>query len=235
LAISDREGRRAPQLLMILFLGVIVLAVAAGVVAGGSIQRFANLRLRLWLLAPVGFALQGVPLPDGRHGGDLVIRMLVFGTSYVLVLAFAIRNWRLTGVPLVVVGLLLNGLVVTTNGGMPVSRSALEASGQSDVLHLLLADEGAKHHLLDSNDVLTPLGDVIAIPPPVRQVVSVGDIFVYVGLVWLIIAVMRGQTGALDRHPEWESYRGRHRRRFRPRTRAEPTAPAAATTSGTEP
>lgn len=220
---------------MILFFGVIVLAVVAGLVVGGSIQRFADLRLHWWLLAPVGFALQGVPLPDGRHGGDLVIRMLVFGTSYVLVLAFATRNWRITGVPLIVVGLLLNGLVVTTNGGMPVSRSALEASGQSDVLRLLLEDEGAKHHLLDSNDVLTPLGDVIAIPPPVRQVVSVGDIFVYAGLVWLIIAVMRGRTGALDRPPESESYQGRHRRRFRSRTPAEPTAPAAATTSGNEP
>jgi hypothetical protein len=220
---------------MILFFGVIVLAVVAGLVAGGSVQRFGELRLRWWLLAPVGFALQGVPLPDGRHGGDLLIRVLVFGTSYVLVLAFAIRNWRITGVPLIVAGLLLNGLVVTTNGGMPVSKSALEASGQADVLRLLLEDEGAKHHLLDDNDVLTPLGDVIAIPPPIRQVVSVGDIFVYAGLVWLIIAVMRGQTTGSDRRLETEPYQGRHRRRFRSPAPREPTAPAAATTSGTEP
>jgi hypothetical protein len=220
---------------MTLFFGAIVLAVVVGLLAGGSLRRFSELRLRWWLLAPIGLALQGVPLPDGRHGSDLVIRMVVFGTSYVLVLAFAIRNRRIAGVPLVIVGLLLNGLVVTANGGMPVSRSALVESGQADVLHLLLEDEGAKHHLLvPGEDVLAPLGDVIAVPPPIAQVVSVGDVFVYAGVFWMIIAIMRGQTAGLDRHPEMEPYRGRHRRRFRSKVPAGATAPAAATTSGTE-
>lgn len=220
---------------MILFFGVIVLALFAGLLAGGSIHRFADLRLRWWLLAPVGFALQGVPLPDGRHGGDLTIRMVVFGASYVLVLAFAIRNRRIAGVPLIVIGLLLNGLVVTANGGMPVSRSALEASEQADVLHLLLEDKGAKHHLLDREDVLTPLGDVIAVPAPVHQVMSVGDVFVYAGLIWLIVAVMRGRTDGLDRLPESERYRGRHRRGFRSPVLKDSTAPVAARMSGSEP
>jgi hypothetical protein len=220
---------------MILFFGVIVIAVLVGLVAGGSIHRFAELRLRWWLLAPVGFALQGVPLPDGRHGTDLLIRVVVLGASYLLVLAFAIRNWRIAGVPLIVAGLLLNGLVVTVNGGMPVSRSALVASGQADVLHLLLEDEGAKHHLLDrGEDVLAPLGDVIAVPAPIHQVVSVGDVFVYAGLMWLIVAVMRAPTEALDPKPEPERYQGRHRKRFRTRLPTEAAAPAEARTSGTE-
>jgi hypothetical protein len=221
--------------LMDLFIGIIALAVVAGLLAGGSITRFAQLRLRWWLLAPIGFALQGVPLPNGRFGGDLVIRVLVFGASYALVLAFALKNRRYAGVPLIVVGLLLNGLVVTANGGMPVSRSALVASGQGSVLHLLLEDQGAKHHLLvPGEDVLTPLGDVIPLRPPVGQVASVGDAFVYAGLVWLIIAVMRGRTAGLDRDPETDPYQGRHRRRLRPKRTSEPMAPAAATRSGTE-
>lgn len=218
---------------MILFLGVIVGALAAGLLAGGSIKRFGELRLRWWLLAPLGLALQGVPLPDGRHGSDLAIRMIVFGASYVLVLAFAIKNARIPGVPLIVVGLLLNGLVVTANGGMPVSRSALVASGQQDVLQILERDEGAKHHLETADDVLTPLGDVIPVPPPVHQVMSVGDVFVYAGLVWLIIAVMRGRIGEPAPESDAERYRGRHRRRSGS-VRREP-APAGATTSGSEP
>jgi hypothetical protein len=219
---------------MILFFGVIALAVAAGLVAGGSIRNFADLRLHWWLLAPVGLALQGVPLPDGRHGGDLMIRMFVFGVSYVLVLAFAIRNRRFPGVPLIVAGLLLNGLVVTANGGMPVSRSALVASGQGEVMHLLIEDKGAKHHLMGPDDVLTPLGDVIPIPQPIGQVVSIEDVLVYAGLVWLILAVMRGQTAGLDLHPGSERYQGRHRRRLRSEPEPEAAAPAAATTWGTE-
>jgi Family of unknown function (DUF5317) len=220
---------------MILFFGAIVLALVVGLVAGGSLHRFSELRLRWWLLAPIGLALQGVPLPDGRHGSDLAIRMIVFGTSYVLLLAFAIRNRRTAGVPLIAVGLLLNGLVVTANGGMPVSRSAFVVSGQVDELHLLMADEGAKHHILvPGEDVLSPLGDVIAVPPPIAQVVSIGDVCVYAGLIWMIVSVMRGRTAGLDRHPESEPYRGRHRRRFRSKMPAASGAPVAATTSGTE-
>jgi uncharacterized protein DUF5317 len=226
---------RLSNLPMILFFGVIVLAIVAGLVAGGSIRRFTELRLRWWLLAPVGFALQAIPLPDGRHGGDLAIRMTVFGVSYVLVLAFAIRNRRIAGVPLIVAGLLLNGLVVTANGGMPVSRSAIVASGQADKLDLLVTDDDAKHHLLGPSDVLTPLGDVIATPQPLGEIVSVGDVLVYAGLLWLILAVMRGQTDALARPAETEPYQGRHRRRFRSKATAEVAAPAAATMSGTEP
>jgi Family of unknown function (DUF5317) len=219
---------------MILFLGVIVFALVAGLAAGGSLRRFTDLRLRWWLLAPLGFALQGVPLPNGRHGDDLIIRMVVFGVSYVLVLAFAVRNWRIAGMPLIVLGLLSNGLVVTANGGMPVSRSALIASGQSEVLHLLQEDEGAKHHLLQpGEDVLTPLGDVIAVPPPIAQVVSVGDVFVYLGLIWMVIAIMRGQTRGLDRAQQ--PYRGRHRRGAPGKVRPESIAPAATTTWGTQP
>jgi hypothetical protein len=220
---------------MILFFGAIAVALVVGLVAGGSLHRFSELRLRWWLLAPIGLALQGVPLPDGRHGSDLVIRIVVFGTSYALLLAFTLRNRRIAGVPLIAVGLLLNGLVVTANGGMPVSRSAFVASGQLDQLHLLMEDEGAKHHILvPGEDVLSPLGDVIAVPPPIAQVVSVGDICVYAGLIWMIIAVMRGRTAGLDRHPDREPYRGRHRRRLRSRMPAAPGAPAAATTLGTE-
>jgi hypothetical protein len=220
---------------MILFFGAIVFALVVGLVAGGSLHRFSELRLRWWLLAPIGLALQGVPLPDGRHGSDLVIRMIVFGTSYALLLAFVIRNRRIAGVPLIALGLLLNGLVVTANGGMPVSRSAFVESGQVNELHLLEADEGAKHHILvPGEDVLSPLGDVIAVPPPIAQVVSIGDVCVYAGLIWMIVAIMRGRTAGLDRHPEREPYRGRHRRRFRSKMPEASRAPAAATMLGTE-
>lgn len=217
---------------MILFLSFIVLALLAGYLTGGRLRRFAELELRWWILAPLGFALQAVPLPDGAEGTDLQIRMLVLGASYVLVLLFAVRNLKVVGVPVVVLGLVLNGLVVTLNGGMPVGEGALRASGQVDTLHLLQDDEAAKHHLLTDDDVLTFLGDVVAIGPPIRQVISVGDVFVYAGIAWLIVAIMRGRTPGLGRPPEPERYRGRHRRRGPLAPQRD--RPAEAMTSGTE-
>jgi hypothetical protein len=85
------------------------------------------------------------------------------------------------GMFLVVIGLACNMTVIVVNGGMPASAQALIDSGQEDVL-VFLQDQGAdKHHLLTDDDQLTFLADVIAVPQPIGQAVSVGDIFVYVG------------------------------------------------------
>jgi len=219
---------------MILFVSVILLSVLTGYLVGGRLRGFERLHLHHWWLAPIGLALQAFPLPDARHGTDLLVRMAVLGTSYAVLLIFAGINFKIPGVPLLLVGLTLNAVVVIANGGMPASRHALEASGQTEALKHLTADEGAKHHLMTSADHLTPLADVIPIPPPIEQVASVGDVFVYAGLAWLIVAVMRGRTREQAPPQEGWRYRGRHR----PGSAAAPgpaPPPAAATTWGTSP
>src|SRR5206468_4995 len=125
---------------------------------------------------------------------------------------FAALNIRLAGVPLILAGLALNLLVIASNGGMPVSREALESSGQGDVLQELIDEGAAKHHLLTDDDVLTALADVIPVGGPIKQVVSLGDVFVYAGVVWLIVAVMRGRIPQTSRAGSG-SRRGAHRKR----------------------
>jgi hypothetical protein len=197
---------------MILFAAVILLAFLLGYVFGGRMRRFEQLHLRWAWLAVAGLALQFVPLPDGATGTDLVVRTAVLSCSYLLLLAFAALNIRLAGVPLILVGLALNLLVIAPNGGMPVSREALESSGQGDVLQELIDEGAAKHHLLTDDDVLTPLADVIPVGGPIKQVVSLGDVFVYAGVVWLIVAVMRGRIPQTSRARSG-SRRGAHRKR----------------------
>jgi len=219
---------------MILFLSVILLSVLIGYLVGGRLRGFERLHLRYWWLAPIGLGLQALPLPDARHGTDFLVRMAVLGASYLLLLLFAGLNIRIIGMQLLLVGLALNAVVVIANGGMPVSRHALVVSGQTEVLKLLTADEGAKHHLMTSADRLTPLADVIPIPPPVGQVASVGDVFVYAGLGWLIVAVMRGRTGEQAPPVKGWWYRGKHRPGSAGPPGPEPP-PAVATTLGTSP
>ena len=223
---------------MRLLLSVIVLAVALGYLFRGRLTQLKRLRLRWWGLTLAGLGLQFLPLPEGRGGTDVLVRTAVLAASYTLLLVFALANLRQTGMPLVALGLACNGLVIVANGGMPVSVEALQESGQSDVVQLLI-DEGAdKHHRLTDDDVLTFLADVIPIPQPIGQVASVGDIFVYAGIIWLIVAAMR------ERSPSWGSAapaqaRGKHRRGEptvirEPPPRPEPPPPATRR-SGTEP
>ena len=177
---------------MLFLLSVIVFALVAGLAAGGRLRNFERLRIRAWWLAPVGLLLQ-VQLPALWHPGrDLSVALLL--TSYVLLLIFAALNLRLAGFALILVGLALNLTVVSVNGGMPVTKSALIASGQGNFLSKLVHGKGAKHHLAGPDDVLMPLADVIAIPRPISQVVSAGDLVVYAGVVLLVVATMRGRS-----------------------------------------
>ena len=84
--------------------------------------------------------------------------------------------------------------MIAANQGMPVTLHALEASGQGDTAGELATNgDGQKHYLVVDGDGtrLLPLGDVIALGDPVRQAVSVGDIFVHLGIAWFIVMAMR--------------------------------------------
>jgi hypothetical protein len=111
--------------------------------------------------------------------------------SFGLLFAFGVLNWRNAGFPLIVVGLCMNALVIGVNHGMPVQRQALVRSGQGATLALLEKEGGAKHHLAGPGDKLMFLGDVIPVPNPVGQVVSLGDVATYAGVMWFVIASMQ--------------------------------------------
>ena len=196
---------------MKLLLAVVVLSVCLGYLFGGRLDRLEALRPRWWGLVILGLGIQFIPLPNGATGTDLVIRTAVLALSYSLLLTFALVNVRMPGMFLVVIGLACNMTVIVANGGMPASTQALIDSGQEDVVAYVREQGADKHHLLTDDDRLTFLADVIAVPQPIGQAVSVGDILVYAGLTWLIVAVMRGWTPSA-RPAGSRPRRGKHRR-----------------------
>jgi hypothetical protein len=206
---------------LILVLIVIAMAVVVGFLAGGSLRPFQHLQVHWWGAALAGLALQGVPFTSdlARSLGPI----LLVGSD-ALLLGFALVNRRLPALWLVIVGLAMNLLVIGANGGMPVSAGALETAGASPAR---LTDDGTlKHHLLGPDDVLTPLGDVIGIPPPVAAVVSLGDLLLYGGVAVLVVWVMLGRSGENLRPPArmFRGYRGKHLPPDRRFARLAPTA-----------
>jgi hypothetical protein len=173
---------------MTVIFGTLMLAALLGFLLGGRLSNLARLRIRWVPAAVVGLALQLAPVP-GRTWP-----LLLLYVSFALLTAFAIVNIqaRVPGAWLILIGVWLNFAVIAVNQGMPVARYALERSDQMETLRLLVEEGGAKHHLAGPEDQLLFLGDVIAIGPPVRQAISLGDIFTYAGVAWLVVAGMRG-------------------------------------------
>jgi hypothetical protein len=177
-----------------LILLTVVVAVVVGLLAGGRLSDFPTVRLKRPWLAVLGVVLQFLPV-----GGDLGFGVLL--ASFAALLGFTIVNLRAPGFALIIVGLALNVTVIGANHGMPVTSSALIRSDQADTLHSLITDGGAKHHLATDDTVLRPLADVIPIGDPVRQVASIGDLFVHLGVAWFIVMAMR-RRGTEARAPE---------------------------------
>ncbi|MEA2557662.1 MAG: hypothetical protein QOG88_1200 [Actinomycetota bacterium] len=169
---------------MKLILATIVVAFAIGLATGRSLAGFPSVSVGWGWLAVGGIALQLAPL-----SGESAFLALI--ASFIVLMAFAVLNLRVAGFLLILVGLGLNMLVIAANHGMPVTARALRDSGQASTVSELIAHGGAKHHLADTDTILSPLADVIAIPSPIGQAVSVGDICVHVGVAWFIVAAMQ--------------------------------------------
>ncbi|HEY7401019.1 MAG TPA: DUF5317 family protein [Actinomycetota bacterium] len=170
---------------MRLILLTVLVSLAIGLLAGGSLRDFPAIRSRWTWLVLVGAALQFAPIR-----GTLAFPILL--ASFGFLLAFVLANLRSPGFALILVGLALNVLVIAVNRGMPVSRQALVASDQANTVSELQANtDGQKHFLADDDTELLELGDVIGIGDPIRQAISIGDGFVHVGIGWFIVVALR--------------------------------------------
>lgn len=168
-------------------LAVLLLAVAVAYLRGGRMHRLAHAPLRWSGLLLAGLGLQVVV--DVLVGRGLLADASVPGwvllfASQLLVLLWVLRNWHLPGMLLVGIGLLLNVVVVAANGAMPVAPEAITALG-GDPLTL----EPGKHTLLTPDSRLAWLADVWAIPP-LRSIISVGDVVLAAGLIPLVHGLM---------------------------------------------
>ncbi len=200
---------------MLLPLSIILGSIAVGLLVGGRLTALEHVHLRWWALAPIGLAMQLSPLPRAETSTARSLSTIVLVASFPILLAFVARNYHIAAFLLVFIGLSLNFAVIAANGGMPVSAAAIRAAGGTSDLSKLTAEGDAKHHAMTEGDVLTPLADVIAIGSPLREVFSIGDVFVYGGLAWFVIAAMRAPipATAFAVHPRARprGYRGKHR------------------------
>lgn len=178
-----------------MFLSAIALALLVGALAGGGLPRLAALHLRgLWLLGLalairlVGFAAPGWGVADQLPMGGIFIG------AYVLIFAWLWGNWRVPGLQVAAVGIGLNTLAVIFNAGrMPVWTGALHASGLTpadlgnDPFHFLMAATSVADFVRRGGI----FGDVVPFPVPIiRDVVSIGDLLLTMGIFWAIVASM---------------------------------------------
>lgn len=161
---------------------VLFIALAIAVLRGGRLTNLGDIELRAWWLLLIALALQfGTSfLPDSDWSVGLGVALVLSSFFFLMILVLLNRNR--TGMWLAGLGVLMNFTVIALNGGMPVLAEAAEVASGFEVTEPDLSGS-FKHVLLDESSRLTVLSDVI----PLRlgslgQVISLGDVFLAVGL-----------------------------------------------------
>lgn len=161
----------------------------------GRLRHLSDVRIRGWWLAPLPFLLQAAPAPTVEADWGRYVPAGMLALSLVLLLIIVAINLGNRGFGLILFGLMLNLAVIIVSQGMPVSAHALrEIDAEEDIEMLARARPGDKHHLATSDDLLRFLGDVIAVREPFNAVLSPGDVLMYTGGAWFLVAAMRGRS-----------------------------------------
>lgn len=157
---------------------VLAVSIAIALVRGGKLSNLGEIHLDLWKLLPLGIALQltAALLPDDRSWSRGVGVSLILA-SLLLLMVVVLANHNEVGLWIAALGLAMNFTVIAVNRGMPVMPEAAVIAG-AESTDLVL---DAKHVILDSDSRLVFLADVIPIPF-LRQVVSMGDVFLAIGV-----------------------------------------------------
>jgi hypothetical protein len=167
----------------VIFWVSVAAAIVVGWIRGGALGALAEVRVRWW---GVPLAGAGVHLLLRLWHGLAPLRGLEMGASialYVALGAFLALNRALPGALLALVGIAANFAATLWGGGrMPVWTATLARLSATRV-HLLLAGRLASHVAMPRPAGLGWLGDIFAVPPPLRpDVVSPGDLFLAAGL-----------------------------------------------------
>lgn len=178
-----------------MLLAAIVLGLCGGLLLGGRLDNLLGVRLRwtaaIFLAVLVRFGTE-LAIRNGIEAAD-ALRLPLYTIAFTTLFCGLWANRQRPGLLVAATGVLCNGVAVTVNGGwMPVWRPALELAGlsPSDLVpsfHRLLPEELGLQFLLQGG----PFGDLLPIPfEPVRNVTSVGDVFLAVGLGWFVFGTL---------------------------------------------
>lgn len=170
-----------------------------GKIRKGKIKNIGNIHVRGWYLFIIGFILEFTSVLLKVKNIDFAVKILedyfiyIHCLSYILIIIGLILNFDKKSVILIFIGTVLNFVVIMLNGGqMPVSASKMISAGLSEQAMMLKNNQIITHTVINDTTVLPILGDIIPLskPYPLPKMVSIGDIFLGLGVFFFIQEAM---------------------------------------------
>jgi len=172
-----------------MLLDAAVVCLIIGRLAGGRFHRFARLPFRTPWLFVIGFVMQAAAFLLPVRSLPPVLHI----ASYLPLFAGLAANWRLWELRVAAVGILLNFVVLTANGGkMPASEACLARMGGPSLVASARDGRNPRSVLMTERTRLAFLGDWLAVPVRYRGLngFSPGDVILTIGVCALIFRGM---------------------------------------------
>ncbi|MCS7175442.1 DUF5317 domain-containing protein [Pseudothermotoga sp.] len=151
-----------------MILDVFIVSLLLSLIFKKRLYHLHETKIRLVYLFPLPFILQFLQVEN---------RVLMMIASYSILFFLLVINWKIEGFKYIFFGSALNFVAIMLGGGrMPVYGPLAAAMGLTPSI---------KHTLLERFNVILLIGDIIpAYTPWCRKfLISIGDVFVYIGLV----------------------------------------------------
>jgi len=132
-------------------------------------------------------------------------RMELLVLASILLAVFCWHNWFYVGMPLLMLGMILNFSVMAANGAsMPIQSHALARLGHPELASGTMVPLTKARVLDDSQSRLSWLGDRLFLPGPLAQLAawSIGDVLLLAGISRLLWQTMKGHTHV--QYTRWE-------------------------------
>ncbi|WDV46136.1 DUF5317 family protein [Clostridiaceae bacterium M8S5] len=172
-----------------------VLSILTGLIRNGKIGRLGYLEFKSVWLFIVSMAIQLSIIVFGATGNTTILKYIkeLYIASYVILFIGLFLNLKYRPVILIIIGGLMNIFCFIANGGkIPISVEGLKLAGYNNLVSLIQGGNVALYTPLTSDTDYGQLAQIITIqkPFPITQVISIGDIIIYIGIFVLVQVVM---------------------------------------------
>lgn len=173
-----------------------VLGIIVGKIRGGKLKGLATSLLKFSWLIFLSFALQlaiSIMISLG-HSFFIEYRMILYVITYVLLFVALFFNMRFQCMWFIMIGAIMNFTAIMMNeGSMPVDMKLLEKLGFKNMVNSINMGALSQYIPLEKAGHFTSyLGKRISMPDfyPLSQVFSLGDLFIALGIFFLIQNMM---------------------------------------------
>ncbi|MDR7870981.1 MAG: DUF5317 domain-containing protein [Tissierellaceae bacterium] len=163
-----------------------VLSLIVAKLRKGKIKNLEKIEIKAWYLLLIAASIQIISSIFKKNGlifesGLFFLHIL----SYILILICILLNLNKNSMKAFLIGVVLNFIVIFANGGkMPVSLNGIKGINDNISTELPMSDYDIKHQGVTSDTKFVYLSDIILIPKPypLPKILSIGDIFIMIGL-----------------------------------------------------